>query len=398
MERVAGSKDVVTTPEADNPLAALTELGQSLWIDSLDRRGILSGELQSHIDRDSLRGATSNPTIFDKAITGHSDDDSYNQPIRELTAAGRKPGEIYELLATHDVQMACDAFRPVYDRLNGRDGFVSIEVSPGIAYDTGATIFEARRLWSEVNRPNLMIKVPATEAGLPAITRLTDEGINVNITLLFGLDRYQAVVDAYLAGLEARAARGQSLRISSVASFFLSRIDVLIDAKLDALEKAGRVAPATGQRFRGRLAIASARVAYQMYEEAFHSDARFRRLAEQGARPQRLLWASTGTKNPAYSDVMYVEALIGEETINTVPLETLQAYRDHGQPARRIANDLDEASALLQELEPATHVSLAEVTQELERDGVRKFNDSYAHVLQTIADRGRGFGAAGTVH
>ncbi len=395
MERVPGSKDVVRPSGAENPLAALTDLGQSIWIDSLDRRSILSGELQTHVDRDCLRGATSNPTIFDKAITGHDD---YDQPIRELTTAGRKPAEIYEQLATHDVQMACDVLRPVYDRLNGRDGFVSIEVSPGIAYDTGATIFEARRLWSAVNRPNLMIKVPATEGGLPAITRLTDEGINVNITLLFGLERYQAVIEAYLAGLEARAARGQSVRTASVASFFLSRIDVLVDAKLDALEKAGRIAPGVAQRFRGRVAIASAKVAYQIYQQAFHGEARFRKLAEQGARPQRLLWASTGTKNPAYSDVMYVEALIGEETINTVPLETLMAYRDHGHPARRLENEVDEASALLQQLEAVAHISPAEISNELERDGVRKFNDSYAHVLQAIADRGPGFGAAATLH
>ncbi len=366
-----------------NPLLEVSRLGQSIWIDYLDRKRVTSGEIRRYIEEDGLGGVTSNPTIFEKAITGAA---MYDDAIRALGAAGKNDAEIYERIVTRDVQLAADEFRPVFDRLDGRDGFVSLEVSPGLAADTEGTIKEARRLWSAVQRPNLMIKVPATPAGLPAIARLIEEGINVNVTLLFGLDRYQQVIDAYLAGLEARAARGESVRIASVASFFLSRIDVLVDAKLDELAKNGRIAADAARRLRGQVAIACARTAFQMYKRVFRGGARFGQLAASGARPQRLLWASTSTKDPAYSDVKYVDALIGEETINTLPLETFTAYRDHGHPARRIEDDLDAAQAVLDALS-SVGIDLHQVTQHLEEQGVRKFSDSYAHVLRAIAER-----------
>ncbi|HXU65625.1 MAG TPA: transaldolase [Polyangia bacterium] len=368
---------------ASNPLLELTRLGQSVWIDYLDRNRIKSGEIRRYIEEDGLRGMTSNPTIFEKAIIGAA---AYEEPVRALAALGKSAADIYESIVTRDVQIAADELRGVFDQLDGRDGFVSLEVSPLLAFDTDGTLAEARRLWAAVNRPNLMIKVPATTAGIPAIARLIDDGINVNVTLLFGLERYQEVADAYLSGLEARASRGETVRIASVASFFLSRIDVMVDAKLDELEKAGQVAPFVAERLRGQTAIASARTAFQMYKRTFRGGVRFQALAAKGARPQRLLWASTSTKNPAYSDVKYVEALIGEDTINTVPLETFTAYRDHGRPARRIEEDLGATQAVLHGLGDVG-IELGAVTAQLEQDGVRKFSDSYAHVLRAIEQR-----------
>ena len=368
---------------APNSLLELARLGQSIWIDYLDRNRIKSGEIRRYIEEDGLRGVTSNPTIFEKAIIGAA---AYEEPVRALAAVGKSAADIYESIVTRDVQIAADEFRGVFDQLDGRDGFVSLEVSPLLAFDTDGTLAEARRLWAAVNRPNVMIKVPATTAGIPPIARLIDDGINVNVTLLFGLERYQEVADAYLSGLEARASRGETVRIASVASFFLSRIDVMVDAKLDELEKAGQVAPFVAERLRGQTAIASARTAFQMYKRIFRGGTRFQALAAKGARPQRLLWASTSTKNPAYSDVKYVEALIGEDTINTVPLETFTAYRDHGRPARRIEEDLGATQAVLHGLGDVG-IELGAVTAQLEQDGVRKFSDSYAHVLRAIEQR-----------
>ena len=365
-----------------NPVLELTKLGQSIWIDHLDRGRILSGQLKQRIEVDGLRGMTSNPSIFEKAMRG---DRAYDASIDELARAGSRAADIYEAITTQDIQLAADVFRPTFDRLDGRDGFVGLEVSPHLAHDTNGTIAEARRLWAAVDRPNAMIKVPATKAGLPAIQRLVSEGLNINVTLLFGLDRYEAVAEAYLAGLEERAARGLALRVASVASFFLSRIDVLVDAKLDELERAGRLAPASAARLRGQVAIACARVAYQMYRRTFEGG-RFKALSAQGARPQRLLWASTSTKNPAYSDVKYVEALIGDATINTVPVETFEAYRDHGDPALRLEEHVAEANAILAEL-GAAGVDLDAVTQRLEDEGVRKFVEAYDRLLQVIAAR-----------
>jgi transaldolase len=365
-----------------NPLLELTRLGQSIWIDYLGRGRISSGELARHIEEDGLRGVTSNPSIFEKAITG---DRIYDAPIDELARRGASAAEIYLAITSRDVQLAADLFRPQFDRLGGRDGFVSLEVSPHLAHDTEATIAEARRLWAAVGRPNAMIKVPATKAGLPAIERLIGDGININVTLLFGLPRYAEVAEAYLLGLEARARRGDPLRVASVASFFLSRIDVAVDALLDELEREGRIRRPLAARLRGQIAIASAKVAYQMYKRTFGGE-RFRALAGQGARPQRLLWASTGTKDPAYSDVKYVEALIGEETIDTVPLETFDAYRDHGRPALRLEDGVEQAREVLAELRGAG-VDLDAVTGRLEADGVRKFSESYERLLGVIAER-----------
>lgn len=363
----------------DNPLRTLGSLGQSVWMDFIRRDSLLSGELRRYIEEDDLRGVTSNPSIFEKAITGSDD---YDAAIRRLALAGRNPVEIYEALAIEDIQRAADLFRPVFDRLSGADGFVSLEVSPDLAHDTDGTIAEARRLWTAVDRPNVMIKVPATRAGLPAIAALINEGIHINVTLLFGLERYREVVSAWLAGLEARSIRAEHLRVASVASFFLSRIDVVVDAELDRKYGADPVVPSG---LRGQVAIASARIAYERYGELVESD-RFRALATKGARPQRLLWASTSTKDPAYSDVKYVEALIGRDTIDTVPLETFTAYRDHGDPAPRLAGHADEARAILADLGGAG-IDLDVVTQRLEDEGVAKFSEARHRLLDVLADR-----------
>ncbi|HEY1557487.1 MAG TPA: transaldolase [Kofleriaceae bacterium] len=368
----------------ENPLLQLSALGQSIWMDYLDRGRIESGQVRRHIEQDGLRGMTSNPTIFEKAITS---DHAYDAPIRELAQRGKTSLQIFETITLEDIRLAADEFRPVFERLDRRDGFVSLEVSPHLAYDTFATIEEARRLWRAVDRPNVMIKVPATAQGIPAIETLIAEGIQVNVTLLFGLDRYDEVAAAYLAGIEARVRRGESPRVASVASFFLSRIDTLVDAELDAREHARRIRPELAASLRGKTAIACARIAYQRYLRHF-GDARATELARMGARPQRLLWASTSTKNPAYSDVYYVDALIGEDTIDTVPLETLEAYREHGHPARRIEDDVPRARAILREL-TEQDIDLAAVARQLEREGVAKFVKSYDQLLEAIGRRRR---------
>jgi transaldolase len=366
-----------------NPLLVLADLGQSVWIDHLDRGRIDAGELRRRIADDGLRGITSNPTIFEKAIGG--DSAAYERSIRELASRGKTPAEIYEALTVEDIRRAADDFAALHARLDRRDGFVSLEVSPRLAYDTNGTIDEARRLWRAVGRPNAMIKVPATEPGLAAIEALIGEGININITLLFALDRYEQVTNAYLNGLEARARRGEPVLVPSVASFFLSRIDVAVDAELDRRERHGQIPSELAAGLRGQTAIASARLAYERYKRIF-SDARFRELEAKGARPQRLLWASTSTKNPIYNDVYYVDALVGPDTIDTMPIETFEAYRDHGHPAARLETNLDRARAVLDDLETAS-IDLAAVTQRLEREGVQKFTDSYDHLLATLARR-----------
>lgn len=357
-----------------NPLLVLESLGQSIWLDFLRRNALENGEIQGLIDEDGASGLTSNPSIFEKAIAGSHD---YEDDIHAMSLEDKSIEEIYEALTIEDIQRAADLFRPIYDRLEGGDGFVSLEVSPKLAHDTDGTIAEARWLWKAVDRPNLFIKVPATREGLPAIQQLTGEGINVNITLLFGLPRYQEVADAYLAGLETLAENGKSLaRIASVASFFLSRIDVLVDPMLEKLQSK-RAADLQGQ-----VAIASAKVAYQMYKEIFGSE-RFKTLAKQGARPQRLLWASTSTKNPSYSDVKYVEALIGPETINTVPLETLDAFRDHGKPDSRLEENTQEAYRVLEDLHQIG-IDLDAVTQQLEDEGVLKFSKAFEKLMAAL--------------
>ena len=353
----------------DNPLLELEEFGQSLWMDFIRRGVISSGELQQLIEEDGVSGVTSNPSIFEKAIAESQD---YDETIRALTRQGKSNDEIYQLLTVEDIQNVADLLRPTYDRTDGRDGFVSLEVSPALVHDTTATIKEARQLWSLVDRPNVMIKVPATQEGIPAIQQLISEGINVNITLLFGLPRYKEVAEAYLNGLETLAAKGGNIKqVASVASFFLSRIDVLLDPLFEQKRLAGGPQSEIAARLQGQVAIASAKVAYQLYREIFGSE-RFRKLADQGARPQRLLWASTSTKNPAYEDTKYVEALIGAETINTLPVETLNAYRDHGHPTLSLDQDISRAYHILNELS-SVGINLDAVTEQLEQEGVEKF-------------------------
>jgi transaldolase/glucose-6-phosphate isomerase len=364
----------------DNPLVKIQDFGQGVWLDFLRRKMITSGELQELIEEDGLRGMTSNPSIFDKVITGSHD---YDDDIRALALAGKDIQEIYEILTVKDIQDAAELFRPLYDRLEGKDGLVSLEVNPHLAHDVKGTLAEARRLWKELNRPNVFIKVPATEEGLMCIRRLIGEGINVNVTLLFGLPRYREVARAYILGLEDRVKAGKSLEgISSVASFFLSRIDVLVDPMLEEMMADGGNKAGPAEKAHGRVAIASAKMAYQIYKEIFR-DKRFRRLEEKGARPQRVLWASTSTKNPNYSDVKYVEPLIGPETVNTMPQETLNAYRDHGDPAPRLEEGVDEAEKTLGLL-PKLGIKIDRVTQQLEDEGIEKFNKPYDDLMADL--------------
>ena len=362
----------------DNPLKQLGTLGQSIWLDYIRRDLITSGRLQRLIDEDGLRGMTSNPAIFEKAIDESHD---YDADILDLIRVGKNPQEIYEALTQQDVQSAADKFRPLYDRTAGKDGYVSLEVNPHLAHDTAGTLAEARRLWGALNRPNVFIKVPATAAGLPAIQQLISEGINVNVTLLFGVARYRQVAEAYLAGLEARATQGPP--VASVASFFISRIDALVDVALEKIIVADGQSADRAKQVCGQVAIASAKLAYQAYKDLFNSD-RFQKLAVQGARVQRLLWASTGTKNPHYSDVKYMEALIGPDTVNTVPVETLNAYRDHGVPHARLEEDVATARWVLEQL-PDLEIRIDQVAQQLEDEGVKKFNQPFDQLMAALA-------------
>jgi transaldolase/glucose-6-phosphate isomerase len=364
----------------ENPLVKLAKYGQSIWLDYI-RRGILeSGELKQMIEEDGLRGVTVNPSILEKAISGSHD---YSQAIEALALEGTEAPKIYERLAVEDVQRAADLFRPLYDRSEGKHGFVSLEVSPYLAHDTQATVDEARRFWKELDRPNVMIKVPATIEGLPAIRQLIAEGINVNVTLLFGLPRYREVAEAYIEGLETRLGQGMSIdRIASVASFFLSRIDVLVDPMLEKAISTGGSQAELAKKLHGQVAVASARNAYQIYKEIFNGP-RFKRLAGESAQTQRLLWASTSTKNPDYSDVKYVEALIGPETVNTAPLETIHAYRDHGNPQPRIETDIEESRRVPDELH-ALNIDIDEVTSQLEKEGVKKFSVAYDRLIDSL--------------
>ncbi len=355
-----------------NPLVRLGHLGQSPWYDFITRDLIRSGTLARLIAEDGLLGMTSNPSIFEKAIASSGD---YDEDIRRLAGERFDPKSIFESIAIADVQAACDAFLPKYQATGGRDGLVSLEVSPTLANDTAATLAEARRLWIALDRPNAMIKIPGTLAGLPAIAECIGAGINVNVTLLFSVDRYRAVIDAFLAGLETRAARGLPIsRIASVASFFVSRVDTRIDPILDR----------TGDPWalRGTIAIANAAAAYRVFLDSLAS-ARWTVLAGKGASPQRPLWASTSTKDPRYPDVYYVEALVAKDTVNTLPPETFLAYRDHGDPSLRIDAAMASAAELLDRLRRAG-LSLAEVTEFLEKDGVAKFTASYQAVLASI--------------
>ena len=355
-----------------NPLVRLGELGQSPWYDYITRDLVTTGQLARLIAEDGLRGMTSNPTIFEKAIGGSR---HYDDEIRSLTDAGRGAQEIFEHLAVSDVRSACDAFAPVHQATGGQDGLVSLEVSPALARDTAGTIHEAERLWQALDRPNAMIKIPGTAEGLPAIAHCIAAGISVNVTLLFSVERYGEVIEAFLEGLDRRSAAGLPLGpIASVASFFVSRVDGKVDPLLDRL--------GDPEGLRGRIAIANACAAYRLFEWSLGTP-RWERLSRAGARPQRPLWASTSTKDPRYTDVHYVEALIGPRTVNTLPPETFAAYRDHGQPAVRIQEGVAAAPALLKAL-AGLGIDLQAVTRELEADGVAKFAASYASLLAGI--------------
>ncbi len=365
-----------------NPLVELAHLGQSVWYDNIERKLIQSGELKRMIDEDELRGVTSNPAIFEKAI---SNSDLYKDQLRELALQGKSAIEIYEALAIRDIQSAADVLAPVYEKAMGEDGFVSLECSPLLAHDTEGAIEEARRLWQAVDRQNVMIKIPGTPAGMPAIEQCIYEGININITLLFSLESYERTMNAYLRGLERRAAEGKAVtRVASVASFFVSRIDTAVDRQLE--EKIGESTSESERdelrELMGRTAIANAKMAYQKFKQVFHGEP-FAALRARGAQVQRPLWASTSTKNPAYRDVYYVETLIGPETVNTLPPQTLVAFRDHGDARVTIEDSLDEERARLERLEQVG-ISLDEVTGQVLADGVRLFIEPFEKLIQAI--------------
>ena len=369
-----------------NPLKKLQTFGQSVYMDEIRRSWLHDGTLATLIERDGLRGVTSNPTIFEKAI---AQTDEYDEHIEELVAGGADVRTLYEALVVQDIQGAADALRTTYDSSEGRYGFVSLEVDPNLARDADGTIEEAKRLWASVDRPNVFIKVPGTAEGLHAIEELLTHGINVNVTLLFGLERYREVTQAYLRALERRMEAGEPVdRIASVASFFLSRIDVKVDPRLDALAAEEGDKAEVARRLRGQAAIANAKMAYQIYRDVFGSD-RFRKLADEGARTQRVLWASTSTKDPAYSDVRYIEALIGPDTINTMPMETLDAYRDHGEPAPRLEDDVPAARDVLDRLE-SLGVSMTRITAELEDEAIDKFVKPFDSLMDTLREAAEG--------
>ena len=351
----------------------LTSLGQSLWYDNIQRKLLETGELKAMIDAGDIRGVTSNPTIFQNAIAKTND---YDAALIPLAKSGWGAEKIFWHLAIEDIQAACDLFRPLYDETKGGDGYVSLEVSPYLANDTEGTAKQAKELWERVDRPNLMVKIPATKAGIPAIRQTIAAGINVNVTLIFSLERYGAVMDAYIAGLEDRVAKKESIdRIASVASFFVSRVDTKIDPRLPE-----------GSALRGKAAIANAKFAYDAFESIFTSP-RFATLkARHSARVQRPLWASTGTKNPAYSDTIYIDTLIGPDTVNTVPPATLDAFRDHGNASLTITRGLKECQTFFAELE-AAGISMQQVTQELEEEGVKSFSDAFKTLLNAIEER-----------
>ena len=357
-----------------NPLVKLGALGQSPWLDFITRDLLTSGELQRMIEQDGLRGMTTNPTIFEKAV---SESDTYDADIRELAEQGLSPARIFEAIAVADVQKACDLFRPVFDATHGQDGYVSLEVAPEFAYDAEATVREARRLWGSVGRGNTMIKIPGTAEGLLAVEKCIGLGINVNVTLLFSVERYEKVVGAYFAGLQSRLVRNMPLdRLASVASFFVSRVDGKVDPLLDKL------GTDEARYLRGSIAIANAQAAYERFEHAFRGSD-WRVLARKGARPQRPLWASTSTKDPQYTDTHYVEPLVAQNTVNTLPPDTFAAYRDHGDPQVRIPERIPDARERLEKLK-GLGIDLAAITEALEKEGVAKFAASFTTLLSVV--------------
>jgi transaldolase len=368
-----------------NPLLELKALGQSVWLDDIDREQLLSGRFQRLIDEDGLSGATGNPTIFEHSITH---DTTYDEQMQQLITLGKSAQEIYEVLAMTDVKRVADMLRPIYDGTDGQDGFVSIEVSPYLAQDTEATLAEVRRFWHTIDRPNLMVKIPSTPEGVPAIRQALAEGININITLIFSLENYRQVVEAYLGALEERSAKGHDIRrIASVASFFVSRVDVLVDQLL--ADKIKAASDGTEQQklqnLQGKIAIANARLVYQEFKRLFGGP-RFEALQQRGARVQRPLWASTSTKNPAYRDVLYAEELIGPDTVDTMTLTTIERFREHGQVRLSAQDQLPEAQADLAALGDV-RISYEQVTRQLQEEGVQRFADSFDKLFQCIDNK-----------
>jgi len=376
----------VTTPEktqttgTQNALLGLQQYGQSVWLDYIRRNIILNGDLQKLIDEDGLRGITSNPSIFEKAIASND----YTDLLTELGKQGVPTGDIYERIVVRDIQDSADKLLPVYKSTNRHDGYVSLEVSPTLARDTQGTIEEARRLWNAVNRPNIMIKVPGTPEGVEPVRRLISEGLNINITLLFAQEAYIAVAEAYLDGLEAALKAGKDISgIASVASFFVSRIDTLVDSNIDERLKNAKGADAQVlESLRGKVAIANAKQAYRYYQKMIESP-RWKALAAKGAQSQRLLWASTSTKNPKYRDVLYIEELIGPDTVNTIPPATMDAFRDHGVLRRTLDTDLAAADKTMSDLEKAG-ISMKQITSKLLDDAIKLFDDAFTQLHQVV--------------
>ena len=371
---------------AQNRLAELAALGQSIWLDYISRELVAGGGLRRLIDEDGIAGMTSNPSIFEKAIGGGGE---YSEAILELARQGLDGPQIFDRLAVADVQAACDVFTPVYVGSGGEDGFVSLEVSPALARDTERTISEARRLFAAVDRPNVMIKIPGTVEGLPAIRACLAAGLNINITLMFSMAHYEAVVEAFMSGLEDRLAAGGDVRsVASVASFFVSRVDTLVDTLLDGkLAQAGDADRARIAACKGKLAVANSKLVYERFQQLFATP-RWQRLAAAGAKVQRVLWASTSTKNPAYSDVLYVDELIGPHTVNTLPEATLAAFKDHGTPRRTVDAGYDAARALLREL-AGLGIDVDAATEQLQVEGVVLFVKSFDAVLAIVEQRRR---------
>lgn len=360
-----------------NPLVELHSYGQSFWYDNIRRKFLLDGTIKRLLDYDGLRGMTSNPSIFDKAI-GHSDD--YDDQLSELSNSEHSVKEVYEELAIYDIRLACDLFENLFRSSKGGDGFVSLEVSPHLAHKTGETVEEALRLFAAVERPNLMIKVPATEAGIPAIRDLLCRGVNINITLMFSLDHYLSVANAYIEGLEGwLSTKGKADTVSSVASFFVSRVDSDVDKHLSELDH-----PAP-ESLMGKAAVANSKLVYQCFKDLFYGK-RFEELSRAGARRQRLLWASTSTKNPAYSDTMYIDELIGAETVNTMPPNTIDAFRDHGRLSNSLEENIDEARSILEDV-AKLGLDLDSITDHLQIKGVKAFADSFDKLLSTLAKK-----------
>jgi transaldolase len=368
-----------------NPLKQLSKYGQSVWYDNLHRELVESGTLQRLVDKDNVTGGTSNPSIFEKAVGAGN---AYDAQIRELVDQDKSPAEIFDALTVKDIQLCCDVFHPVYDATKAGDGYSSLEVSPTIAYDTQLTTRDAKRLFSALGRANAMIKIPGTPAGLPAIEECLTEGVNINITLLFGVESYEQVAKAYLRALEKRHQAGRPIdRIASVASFFVSRVDSAVDAQLEE-----KIAAAGSESDReelrellGKAGVANAKIAYAKFKEMFSGD-RWKALEAAGARVQRCLWASTSTKNPAYRDVIYVEELIGKQTINTMPQTTLDAFRDHGEPRKSLEENVEEAFAHIRRLQDAG-IDFNGVTEELQTQGVKLFADAFKKANDVVKEK-----------